>query len=566
MSPLPASQTGPSSNPFARYAGIFETLLFLAFWVAISAAVPDRLMRDPGTFWHTRIGLDILETGQLPQSDTYTYTRAGTPWICQFWICDLAMGGLYRLGGWTALLVVTAFVLAGTYAWLAGRFVAAGLDLVVTLLIVVLAIAVSAPQFHIRPLIFTITFLGLELVLLADVEAGRRRLVELWWMVPMFILWVNIHGGVIGGLASLALVTAGWLLLGLMRWDSPIRNLRDAGHLVAISLSCALTVLVNPYGLRMPQLWLDILGLPLSEFVMEHAPLWHKPVMALPAVALLLVYLLFLFSTSPRKWRATWLLPLVWFLLACQRNRHAALFSVAVLAVLVDVLPQAGFSRLLQWRELYFPCAADHRNGPPAWPRWALMGVLLLVALGLQGTGIPVPLLGADAVQLKPSYWPVALLPELRELEKSPTTRLFNNDLNGGFLIFHTPGLPVFIDDRCELFGEQFLRRYFEIATKNPAKFDELDAEYHFTHALVKRRTPIDEWLRTNAHWKLLGETPSATLFEKVGPSQAAVAPASWSYPRIRLVSPCYALVTELRQTKRVHRSMVSEDFSPRLK
>lgn len=504
-----------------------ETILFLALWGGMLAFVPGQMFQDPGTFWHTRVGLDILETGQLPQVDTFTYTRNGAPWICQYWLCDLGMGVLYRFGGWNALLVVTALVLAGTYAWLAGRLYAAGLDVVLTLLIVLLALAVGAPQFHVRPLIFTITLLGLELVLLADVEAGRRRLVELWWLVPMFIFWVNVHGGVIGGLASLALVSAGWLLLGLLKIEGPVRSLRDAGHLVAISLSCAATVLINPYGLRMPQLWLSILNLPLGEMVIEHAPLWRNRGTAITTLALLAVYLLFLLSTAPRKIRVTWLLPLVWFLLACQRNRHAALFAIAVIAVLVDMLPQAKFSRLLQWRELYFPPPAERAVGPPAWPRWALMGGLLLVVLGLQGTGVPVPLVGADAMQLKPSYWPVALLPELRALEKSPTTRLFNNDINGGFLIFHTPGLPVFIDDRCELFGEPFLRRYFEISAKDPAKFDELDAEYRFTHALVKRRTPIDEWLRLNPRWKLLGETPSATLFEKFGPSQAAVAPES---------------------------------------
>ena len=32
--------------------------------------------------------------------------------------------------------------------------------------------------------------------------------------------------------------------------------------------------------------------------------------------------------------------------------------------------------------------------------------------------------------------------------------------LFGGFLIYHTPGFRVFIDDRCELYGDEFMVKY----------------------------------------------------------------------------------------------------------
>lgn len=502
----------------------FETGVFLGLLLAILALVPTRLFQDPGVFWHTRLGLQILETGELPQGDTFTYTKTGEPWICQYWLCEMGMAGLYRLGGWDSLLLVTAVLLAGTYAWLTARLYGAGLDGVVAVLIGFLAVAASAPQFHVRPLVFTLTFMGLELVLLADVEAGRRPLRQMWWLVPLFVLWTNIHGGVIGGLATLALVTAGWLLWGLLRLDGPIHTLREGLHLAGISIVCALTVLANPYGLRMPMLWFEILRLPLSEFVIEHAPLWRERSTAIAPVVLLCFFLPFALSVRPKTFRVTWLMPIVWFLLSCQKSRHASIFAVTVLAVLPDMLPRCAFRRFLEWRELYSPAAESASPaGSPAWRRWVVPVAIVVAALGLQAAGIGAPLIGAGCAKLDRKYWPVDLLPQLQEIESLALAkqadaggpRIFNDDLYGGFLIFHTPGLPVFIDDRCELFGEAFLREYVEMCLRDPAAFDRADERWGFTHALVKRGTAVEGHLRASQTWTLLGETPRAALFGK---------------------------------------------------
>ena len=42
-------------------------------------------------------------------------------------------------------------------------------------------------------------------------------------------------------------------------------------------------------------------------------------------------------------------------------------------------------------------------------------------------------------------------------MDRPPGTRIFCEYAYGGFLIYHAPGYRVFIDDRCELFGDEFL-------------------------------------------------------------------------------------------------------------
>ena len=120
---------------------IFETAMFLGLWLLMAGYAPSKFFRDPGTFWHIRLGQQILESHELPRTDTFTFTEQGTRWISQSWLCEIGMAGLYAFGGWDSLLLVTTTLLAGVYAWIAGRLYRAGLAWICVLLVAALALA-----------------------------------------------------------------------------------------------------------------------------------------------------------------------------------------------------------------------------------------------------------------------------------------------------------------------------------------------------------------------------------------------------------------------------------------
>ena len=500
----------------------FETLFFLGLWLILVGLFPTMLFRDPGTFWHTTIGLQILDSGHVPTADTFTYTVHGRPWVSQDWLCQLGMGWLYRLGGWDCLLVVTATVIGVFYAWLAGRLVSAGLAAICAVLLAAMALAAGTPQFHIRPLVLTLVLTGFTFAFLIDVEAGRRPLRQLWWFVPMFVVWTNLHGGVLGGLGTFVLVAGGWMLWAICGRESPVRCRRDGIELAGILAACGLTVLINPYGPQLPRLWFEILRLPLSELIREHAPLWQVGAMAWVPTGLLLLYLVVVAGAWPRFPRVTWWLPLVWFVLACSRSRHAALFGVVGVLALADVLPYSRCGQWLARRGFWRRQAAlsDEGHSVLGWQRVAVPAVLVGVASLLQALAVPAPLLGQGWVQLDPAYWPVQLLPQLRELETRTNgeVRIFNDYLYGGFLIFHTPALPVFMDDRCELFGEAFLRRNSYLCFDDASEIDRWDAQFGFSHALVEGQSKLDRYLAGSAAWETIRRTPTAVLYRKQSP------------------------------------------------
>ena len=185
-------------------------VLFLAIWLVLLIVGRTSLFRDPGTFWHVVVGRQILETGRVPQADTLSFTRAGHAWTAHQWLAEAAMALVHAAGGWDSLLLVTATLLALVYAWVGSRLLRSGLHVVPAVLVLALVLVTSTHNFHVRPLVVTIALQAWTFGLLTDVEAGRAPAGRLWWLVPVFVLWANLHGGVLGGIGTVGLAVAGW--------------------------------------------------------------------------------------------------------------------------------------------------------------------------------------------------------------------------------------------------------------------------------------------------------------------------------------------------------------------
>ena len=170
------------------------------------------MLRDPGSFWHVAVGEKTLAAGRVLREDPFSFTRAGRPWVDDQWLANCGMAAIHRLAGWDGLLLATATLLAAVYAWIAARLVRSGLHLLPASLLLAVAMLAGAPQFHVRPLVLTIGLLGVTFAWLVNVEAGVKSPRQLWWLVPLFALWTNLHGGVLAGLGTAGLCLGGWCI------------------------------------------------------------------------------------------------------------------------------------------------------------------------------------------------------------------------------------------------------------------------------------------------------------------------------------------------------------------
>src|SRR5262249_41889502 len=135
----------------------------------------------------------------------------------------------------------------------------------------------------------------------------------------------------------------------------------------------------------------------------------------------------------------------------------------------------------------------------------------------LQIAGICVPVLGRGWVLPDPRAWPVELLPELRVYQDShPEGQpIFNEMLFGGFLIYSTPRLRIFVDDRCELYGDEWLAQFADAAWHHPERIEDWARQYGFDRALVLAGSGFDRYLAGAEGWGVVNRTETAALYRK---------------------------------------------------
>jgi hypothetical protein len=494
-----------------------ETLVFMAIWVLLLAFGRQGLFKDPGTFWHLAIGQRILVTQQAPTGDSFSFTCAGHAWTDGQWLAECLMALIYRVAGFDGLLIITSAILALLFTWLYRRLLKAGLHFLMAGLILAMTLGASTLHFHARPNIVTIILMALSFGWLCDFETRRAAGRKLLWLIPVFVIWTNSHGGVIGGLATFLITLGGWTILWLNHGESPLETFPEVLYLWGLLLACGLTILVNPYGVELPRSWLAIMNSPvISAKIKEHAPLVQSQGSVL-VIAFGVFYLGALLGTLPQRPRVTWLIPLVWFALAWSRVRHAPLFAVTAAVALADIFPRVRWARWLAARghETFVaaPAAAERHNLTLKQLSLPVLAVcVLLTYVGLEKSISPAQ--GDTFVRLDPGYWPVGLLPELQDVARSRTegSRIFNDMRMGGFLIFYAPQLRVFIDDRCELYGDDFLLAAMEAPGQ---VIEDWSRQYHFNLALTERGSQYHTYLRSAPHWQLVKETAAGSLYRK---------------------------------------------------
>jgi hypothetical protein len=505
-----------------RSFGRAESVTFAVIFLWLMAVGPRQLFRDPGTLWHIPVGEHILAAGTAIRTDPFSAGFYGQPWVPVGWLSEVILALVHRIHGLDSILLLAATVLAALYAWFARRLSARGLQAPIVALVLALSIAASSHHFHPRPHLASFVLMAWMFARLTDFEAGRIVWQRLFWIAPAIALWTNLHGGVVGGLATFALCGIGWTLAAFVRTPTPIRDAATFGRVALVGLVCIASVLVNPYGIDLPILWFTLLDSPvLPELMVEHAPLSLGDSSGKLIAALAVLYGAMLLGVPLRKWRVTWLMPLVWFALTVSRIRNGPLFAITATIAIAEMYVDVGWirwltahgSELLRLRSRDEMLEYDRTRAAAL----ALPAALVAATFALQVARVPVPVLGHGWARLDPSYWPVELLPELEAFERSHPegAPVFNEMLFGGFLIYTTPKLRAFIDDRCELQGDERLSAYRRAINGETGLFDGWADQYDFEIALSIPGSVFDGYLEKSPRWELVKETGPASLYRR---------------------------------------------------
>lgn len=537
-----------------------ETAFFVLAWLGLSAAFRDRAFADPGALWHIKVGEIVLDRG-IPQTDPFSYTFEGAPWVPQQWGAEVLMALAHRAGGLDFLLLGFTAGLALLYTLLFRRCVQGGMGPMLAAVVVGGVLFVGAFHYYIRPHMFTIALLAHTMACAIDFERGRATAWRLAGLIPLYVLWTNLHGGVLGGTMTLGCAVAGWGLIFLARErrsapgssegdccqfvaalpPTPISNWRTAFLLAGIVLACALAPFVNPHGVEMIRTWQKIVGSKvLPELVSEHKPLDPTSPLGLTVLALGAVYLLLLGSTlrtADGKFarpRVSWLIPLVWLALSFKGIRQGPLFAVCAGVAIADLWKHTFFHRYLlkngdgstAW-DADAPAEAEKRHSP-LWAALLVPALLVAISSKLIAHKVEVPVVGAGWARLHPKYVPTDLNDAVREYAARvpPGTRVFNDANLGGYLMYHAPELKIFMDDRCELYGDEWIRGYSDTLGSPPAElgpvFEYWAQKWQFERALIQsngpgaEKLPLEAYLSASPKWREVARGQSAVMYARV--------------------------------------------------
>jgi hypothetical protein len=410
-----------------------------AFWLPfLAAAVGACIMpASADTFWQLRAGQDIVAAGRISLVDHYSHTALGRAWPDHEWLWQVATYAVHSFGG---IRLLTAFAAAFVLAALALAHRLSVGPWWTRMPLFLGAIALSRVHWDVRPQVFTM------LALLTTLTLVTRRRVAL--LPLLFLLWANVHGGVVLGFLPLAagVAVAAW------RGDR-----RLTIRLSVALLACAAATLATPLGTRLYPLVRESMERSRIDEVEEWAAVTSAPV----------VFAGFLLVAAPlvvgtvRAWRllssfedqvvvAT---ALLFIPPAALVLRNVAPFALLALPAATRLIAASKSRRLAAITGAVRRALEDDPDATPeAVARHARRQIQ--VTAGLAATAVAL----AWWHPLEFSKWS-PMGPSARAAVEACPAALFNEFDRGGYLIWFTPGKPVFIDGRQDPYPLDFLER-----------------------------------------------------------------------------------------------------------
>ncbi len=459
-----------------------RNLFFVIFCMTLFFAI---FIRDPDFFFHVKAGEDILLHSAIPSTDTYSFTHTGGTWHAHEWLFEIFIYQLFHSLGY---LGVKAFI---AVMGLPSLFVSASAltkrhnsDLPI---IAVMALLL-APFLTPRPQLFTYLFFAITLFALLRYKY-RRESHHLWGLPPLMVVWVNVHGGYLLGIAIIA-VFIFTESFGALLSQTPHEQRTRLRPLFITLLLVMGASLINPWGIHHWLFPFQLMDTSAVASISEWQPLDFKDAYSrayLAVIALLMIVYLY----APRRPDLTELV-VPWGMITASfiSVRHMPLAYLAIIPFLIH--------KLMEW--ITSPVFATHpwvkrlRNGLS---RGSELGnkeivinlVILVVLTGLLAVSYPL-YHAQDQAKLN------ELVPAKATdfiIASGISGRMFNTYHYGGYLIFRlAPQQQVFIDIRGDMYGKALVEDYRTVYQAKPGWQPILD-RYAIDYIVCESKAPLLE-------------------------------------------------------------------------
>ncbi len=515
--------------------------IFIALTLLLTCtSLSMRLLGDAGIGWHVRTGQQILVSHAVPHVDSFSSTMRGQPWFAWEWFYDVLVGALERWAGLNGVVWFTAIVIAGVFAWTFRLLIRRGTNVFVALMLLLLGTSASMIHFLARPHVlswlFTLAWFWIldssetDCLLARSVEGSGTTSQSRLWLLPLLMLvWVNVHGGFLVGFVLVAIywLSAVWCALRLkddkfneflakMRWQARARNLAAAG------VASAVASLANPYGWN---LHVHIYRYLSNRFLMEHIDEFQSPNfhgVAQKCFALLVLAAIIALAARARDLRVSEGLMILFALYSgfyASRNIPVSslLLALVIGPLLSGVITNPGV-RSTRLRKLLAGMAAfTYRMGSLESSLLGHLWPIAAIALTcwIAGHGGRLGQTRLMDAHFDGKRFPIAAVDFLDRRARDERVAVTVPDYWGGYLIYRLyPRTLVAVDDRHDLYGEEFFKSYLKMVHVEPG-WDGLLEQYHARCVLVPKGSPLANILEQSPPWKIIYADNMAVIFQR---------------------------------------------------
>lgn len=480
-----------------------QLFVFLLIVALFSMAVRETL--DPDMWWHLKAGEYILENG-IPREDIFSFTVPDNEWITHEWLSEVVMWWIYQAGGLGGLIVVFALIVTLTY-WLvylssAGQPSIAGF-------VTLLSALASAIVWGARPQIFNLLLTAVFILIVTQFQKKRNGRL-LWWLVPLMIIWANLHSGYLLGVVLLGTYTVGF---GLDRWfsDDEVQPLRwsEIRTLAIVTFLSFLAAALNPNGV---ELWIypffTLGSNAMQAYIQEwHSPNFHNAIFWPFAVMLAIGVIGWLVGEKRPSWTDS-LLFMGTGAAGLLSARHIPLFAIVAAPIVARYWTAFIVERWAVWE-------GNGRFQTSQSQLFTLLNWIILLVAAVGALLWTAQTMTNNEAEIA-AFYPVDAV-EYLEISGLVTQRGYNSYNWGGYLIWRD--IPVFVDGRADVYGDPFLFFYRQAFDARSNWEEPLD-EYDVVYVLMETGSPLTTLLTLHPNWNEAYRDDVAQIFVRQGATQ----------------------------------------------
>jgi hypothetical protein len=448
---------------------------------------------------HIRMGNLILATRHIPAHSLASYTAAADPMIAHAWLAEIFFATLYNIGGLPLICVFAGIVVGLTHGAIALFLRRHGADPRWAFLAALLSLSLASTHWLARPHLFSIVGSALTLFVLES-ERPKRNL----YLIPLYAVWANLHGGWLYGLAMIAMYIAGEIAEALLSSENRQYWLSRAKRDAYAFLIAGASTVVNPFGIALyREVLFAVTSTSLAKNMAEFLPPNFQDPGQWPFLLALLLTIALL-SMGVKRMPLNWLAVVIMSLFFALRSfRNIALFGVTAWPLIALHVAQA-FPKGKRKFPLFGEFARldpDTRPGVYALPMAALM---LLVGLNRGSIGG----LHVIADHFDNKTFPVRAVDEAKKANLQG--RVFDAWAWGGYIMFAWPQASLHVDPLK--FNDTTMVTYTTIENLHPDWLDELK-RWKVKTIIVQTKSPMAKALRTAPGWMKFYEDSTAVVY-----------------------------------------------------